>query len=125
LEFNRKIKFVYLEKKPKEETKLNGTIDENDENSNTSGVLADGNDNSDIKEEITPKRNAVRTAKVKVTKYGEDDEDDEHIMHGMETDDIESDYMGSDSETEKKIKKAISKPRKPKSGYFIDYSSIN
>jgi hypothetical protein len=43
----------------------------------------------------------------------------------METDEIESDYMGSDSETEKKIKKATAKPRKPKSGYFIDYSSIN
>jgi len=34
----------------------------------------------------------------------------------MELDDNESDYMGSDSETEKKLKKAIAKPRKPKSG---------
>lgn len=82
-------------------------------------MSVDGNDNSGVvKEEITPKRNAVRTAKEKVTKYGEDDneEDDEIIIHGMETDGNESDYMGSDSETEKKLKKVTAKPRKPKSG---------
>jgi hypothetical protein len=46
----------------------------------------------------------------------------------MELDDVESDYMGSDSETEKKIKKATTKPkqpRKPKSGYFIENSFQN
>ena len=90
----------------------------------------DGNDSSGlIKEEITPKRNAQRTAKEKVSKYGEDNdnEEDDSIIHGMETDDNESDYMGSDSDTEKKIKKTNTKPkqpRKPKSGNFNYYLSI-
>lgn len=101
-----------------EENKLNGTIDEN---SNASIVAADDNDNSDlVKEETSPKRNAQRTAKEKVTKYAgdNDDEEDDSVIHGMEIDDgdQESDYMGSDSDTEKKIKKANTKPRKPKSG---------
>jgi len=90
-----------------EENKLNGTIDEN---SNASIVAADDNDNSDlVKEETSPKRNAQRTAKEKVTKYAgdNDDEEDDSVIHGMEIDDgdQESDYMGSDSDTEKKIKK--------------------
>jgi len=108
------------EKKPTEtkEKDLDGTVDEN---GHASGLSGDEHDNSGVKEEISPKRNAERTAKVKVAKYREaDDEDDDSIIHGMEMDDdIESDYMGSDSETEKKIKKATAKPkqpRKPKSG---------
>ncbi|CAF3358812.1 unnamed protein product [Rotaria sp. Silwood1] len=109
--------------------KLNGTIDENDENSNVSMMSVDGNDNSGlVKEEVTPKRNAQRTAKEKVTKYGgdNDEEDDDSVIHGMEIDDNESDYMGSDSDTEKKIKKANTKPkqpRKPKSATANNASS--
>ncbi|CAF3850431.1 unnamed protein product, partial [Rotaria magnacalcarata] len=112
------------EKKASEskEKKLDGTIDENNENSNASMMSIDGHDNSGVvKEEISPKRNAKRTAKEKVTKYDEDndvDEEDESFIRGMQSDDNESDYMGSDSETEKKLKKAITKPkqiRKPKS----------
>ena len=103
---------------------MNGTVDEHDENSNTSITSVNGHDNSGVvKEEITPKRNAERSAKVKVTKYGEDDndEEDESIIRGMDIDDDdkESDYMGSDSDTEKKLKKVGAKPkqaRKPKSG---------
>ncbi len=67
-------------------------------------------------EPIEPKRNAERTAKAKV-KYGEDDEEeeDDDFIQGMEMDENEeSDYMGSDSETEKKIKKANTKPKQPK-----------
>jgi hypothetical protein len=87
-------------------------------------VSVDGNDNTTevVKEAITPpKRNAERTAKVKVAKYGGDDDDDDDddisIIRGMETDDgNESEFMGSDSDTEKKIKKANTKPRKPKTG---------
>ncbi|CAF2365861.1 unnamed protein product [Rotaria sp. Silwood2] len=97
--------------------KLNGTIDENDENSNVSMMSVDGNDNSGlVKEEVTPKRNAQRTAKEKVTQYGgdNDNEDDDSIIHEMEIDDNESDYMGSDSETEKKIKKGSTKPKQPR-----------
>lgn len=113
--------FVYLEKKTSEtkETKLNGSLEEHDENSNASIASNDGHDNSGVvKEEITPKRNAQRTAKVKVTKYDEDgnEEDDDDIIRGLNIDDgdEESDYMGSDSETEKKIKKAIAKPKQPR-----------
>ena len=107
------------------EKKLNGTMDEHDENSNASMMSVDGHDNSGVvKEEVTPKRNAQRTAKEKVPKYGDDnaDEDNESVIHGMEIDDNESDYMGSDSDTEKKIKKAGAKPkqpRKPKSGMSL------
>ncbi|CAF0793170.1 unnamed protein product [Rotaria sordida] len=125
------------EKKPAEteEKKLNGTIDENDENSNVSMMLVDDNDKVDdndnsglVKEEITPKRNAQRTAKEKVTIYlgDNDDEDDDSIIQGMEIDDIESDYMGSDSESGKKIKKVNVKPkqpRKPKSATANDATS--
>jgi hypothetical protein len=80
-----------------------------DENSNSSIISIDGKDNSDsIKEEISPKRNAKRTAKGKTITYGSDeDEDQENI------DDIESDYVGSDSETEKKIKKTKTKSKPP------------
>jgi hypothetical protein len=77
-----------------------------DENSNSSIISLDGKDNSEsIKEETSPKRNAKRTVKEKVVKYGsdDDDEDQENIDENI------SDYMGSDSETEKKIKK--SKPK--------------
>ena len=104
---------------------MNGTVNEHDENSNASMISTDGHDNSGVvKEEITPKRNAQRTAKEKVAKYGdgdENDEEDESIIRGMDMDDDdnESDYMGSDSDTEKKIKKTNTKPkqpRKPKSG---------
>ena len=115
---------IILEKKSDaktKEAKLNGTVDEHDENSNASMMSVNGHDQSSlVKEEITPKRNAVRTAKVKVTKYGSDHEDDDDgIIHAMETDEVESDYMGSDSDTEKKIKKVTAKPKKvskPKSG---------
>jgi len=96
------------------EKDLNGTIDENENGNASSG---DEHDNSGVtKEEISPKRNAQRTAKVKVTKYDEEnDEDDDSIIHGMELDDDnESDYMGSDSETEKKIKRANTKPKQPR-----------
>ncbi|CAF1167473.1 unnamed protein product [Adineta ricciae] len=101
------------------EKKLNGTIDEHDENSNASMMSVNGNDNSGVvKEEISPKRNAQRTAKEKVSKYGggdNDDEEDESIIRGMDVDDdTESEYMGSDSETEKKIKKTSSKPKQPR-----------
>jgi len=99
----------------KEENELNGATDENND---VSIGGEDGNDNSDlIKEEITPKRNAQRTAKEKVTKYDgdNDEEDDESIIHGMEMDEEEeSDYMGSDSDTEKKLKKALAKPKQPR-----------
>lgn len=81
------------------------------------------NQSSFVKEEVTPKRNAGRSAKAKVKKYGsgeDDDDDDEDIIQGMqESDDNASDYLGSDSETEKKIRKASEKPKKtskPKSG---------
>jgi len=96
------------------EEKLNGSFDEN----NHESIIGDGNDNSDlVQEEIELKRNAQRSAKVKVVRYGEydNDEDDDGIIHAMETDDEnESDYMGSDSETEKKIKKANAKPKQPR-----------
>ena len=119
--------FYPLEKKPSEvkEKELNGTIDEHDETSNALIISTDDHDNSGVvKEEITPKRNAERTAKDKVTKYGDgedNDEDDDEIIHGMDIDDDdkESFYMGSDSDSGKKIKKTNTKPkqpRKPKSG---------
>jgi len=109
---------VLQKKKPNEtkEEKLNGSFDENDENGHAS-ISGDGNDNSDLgNEDTSPKRNAQRTAKVKVVRYGEyDNEEDEGIIHAMETDDEnESDYMGSDSDTEKKIKKANTKPKQPR-----------
>jgi len=122
------VTLFYLGKKSTEteDKKLNGTIDEHDESSNHGRMSVDGNDNSGlIKEEITPKRNAKRTAKEKVSKYGGDNEDEEEdsIIHGMESDDNHSDYMGSDSETEKKIKKTNTKPRKPKSSKLNHYLS--
>lgn len=97
-------------------------MDENDEHSDASMMSVDGHDTSGaVKEETSPKRNAQRTAKEKVKKYGDDEEEDESFIRGMESDDKESEYMGSDSETEKKLKKAVTKPkqpRKPKSGKF-------
>jgi hypothetical protein len=99
-----------IEKKPTEPTKekkSNGTIDEN---SNSSIISIDGKDTSEnIKEDpSSPKRNAKRTVKEKVVKYGTDEEDDDdenqENFHGDE-----SDYVGSDSDTEKIIKK--SKPK--------------
>ncbi|CAF3730269.1 unnamed protein product [Adineta steineri] len=103
-----------------EEKKLNGTTDEHDEANNISTMSGGGgNDESDIvQEDIEPKRNAQRTAKAKVEKYvgdNEDDEDDEiSIVKGMEIDEVESDYMGSDSDTEKKLKKVTAKPKQPR-----------
>ena len=82
-------------------------------------AFVNGHDTSEVvKEEITPKRNAERSAKVKVAKYGDDDEDgeEEGSIRGMAVEESESDYMGSDSDTEKKLKKATVKPRKRKSG---------
>ncbi len=79
---------------------MNGTIDEN---SNSSIISIDGKDNSDsIKEEIEPKRNAQRTVKGKVVKYGSDEDNDDENQENINNN--ESDYIGSDSETEKKIK---------------------
>ena len=76
-----------------------------DENSNSSIVSIDGKDNSEMNmEEVSPKRNAKRTAKGKVVKYGSDEEDEDQ-------ENIESDYVGSDSETEKKVKKTKTKPK--------------
>ena len=101
---------------------MNGTLDDQDGQSDASMISHDGNDQSiSIKEEVTPKRNAQRTAKVKVKKYGsgEDEGDEDGMILGMESEDNESDYLGSDSEVEKKIQKANSKPKKapkPKSG---------
>ena len=71
-----------------------------------------------VKEEITPKRNAERSAKVNVPTYGGDDEnvEDEGSIRGMAVEESESDYMGSDSDTEKKLKKVTAKPKKRKSG---------
>ncbi len=113
--------FFNLEKKSDEakEKKTNGAAEEHEETSDVSGLFNDENDNSVVgKEEITPKRNAQRSAKGKVTKYGEDeeDEDDESMIRGLSIDDDDnaSNYMGSDSDTEKKIKKANAKPRQPK-----------
>lgn len=113
------------------EKKLNGTIDGDGDQSDTSMMSVDGQNQSTIvKEEVTPKRNAQRTAKGKVKKYGsgdddDDADDDDGIIRGMESEDNESDYMGSDSETEKKIRKGSTKPKKvtkPKSGtnFFIE-----
>jgi len=95
--------FFFIEKKSSETTKekkMNGTIDEN---SNSSIISIDGKDNSDsIKEEIELKRNAQRTVKGKVVKYGSDEDNDDENQENI--DNNESDYIGSDSETEKKIK---------------------
>lgn len=90
-------------------------------------MSVNGHDQSSlVKDEITPKRNAQRSVKGKVTKYGSDNEDDdEGIIQGMESDEVESDYMGSDSDTEKKIKKTLVKPKKvtkPKSGQIFTLS---
>ncbi|CAF3458364.1 unnamed protein product [Rotaria sp. Silwood1] len=97
------------EKKPNETTKekkMDGTLDEN---SNSSIISIDGKDNTEnIKEEISPKRNAKRTAKGKVVKYGSDEDNEENQEN---IDDNEPDYVGSDSEIEKKIKKTKSKPK--------------
>jgi hypothetical protein len=79
-----------------------------DENSNSSIISIDGKDNSDsIKEEISPKRYAKRTAKGKTIKYGSDEDNDD------ENQENQSDYLGSDSETEKKIKKTKTKAKPP------------
>ncbi len=106
------IRFLNIEKKSSETTKekkTNGTVDEN---SNSSIISIDGKDNSDnIKEETSPKRNAKRTAKGKVVKYGSDEDNDDEDQENIG--DNESDYIGSDSETEKKIKKPKSKPKAP------------
>jgi hypothetical protein len=80
-----------------------------DENSNSSIVSLDGKDNSDnVKEEVSPKRNAKRTVKGKAVKYGSDEDDDQE---NIDDDDNVSDYMGSDSDTEKKIKKTKPKAK--------------
>ncbi len=78
-----------------------------DENSNSSIISLDGKDNSEnFKEEISPKRKAQRTAKGKTVKYDSDDDENQENLDGNE-----SDYIGSDSETEKKIKKTKPKPK--------------
>ncbi|CAF0740339.1 unnamed protein product [Rotaria sordida] len=101
-----------IEKKPNETTKekkMDGTIDEN---SNSSMISIDGKDNSEnIKQEMSPKRNAKRTVKGKVVKYGSDEDSSNENQENIG--DNESDYVGSDSEIEKKIKKTKSKPKIP------------
>lgn len=87
---------------------MDGTMDEN---SNTSIVSIDGKDKSEqIKEETSPKRNAKRTAKGKVVKYGSDEDEDENQEN---IDDIESDYCITDSDSEKKTKKSKPKLKVP------------
>ncbi|CAF0742312.1 unnamed protein product [Rotaria sordida] len=101
-----------IEKKSNETTKekkMDGTIDEN---SNSSMISIDGKDNSEnIKQEMSPKRNAKRTVKGKVVKYGSDEDSSNENQENIG--DNESDYVGSDSEIEKKIKKTKSKPKIP------------
>jgi len=88
---------------------MNGTVDEN---SNSSIISIDGKDDSEnIKEENSLKRNAQRTAKGKTVKYGSDEDNDDENQENI--DDNESDYMGSDSETEKKVKKTKPKAKAP------------
>lgn len=88
---------------------MNGTLDEN---SNSSIISIDGKDDSEnIKEENSLKRNAQRTAKGKTVKYGSDEDNDDENQENI--DDNESDYMGSDSETEKKVKKTKPKAKAP------------
>lgn len=90
------------------EKKTSGTVDEN---SNSSIMSIDGKDNSEIiKEEVvvSPKRTAKRAVKEKPIKYGSDEDDDDDQEN---IDENESDYIGSDSETEKVIKKPKSKPK--------------
>lgn len=93
-----------LEKKTSEgtkEKKMNGTIDEN---SNSSILSVDG------KDETSPKRNAKRTAKDKVTKYG--GSDDEEMENQENLNDSQSDFVvDDDSDSEKKVKKAKSKAK--------------
>jgi len=101
------------DKKSNETTKEKKTNGAMDENSNSSIISIDGKDNSEnIKEGTSPKRNVQRTAKAKVVKYGSDEDDEENQEN---IDDNESDYMGSDSDTEKKIKKTKpkAKPQSP------------
>ncbi len=100
-----------IEKKATETTKekkSNGTIDEN---SNSSIISIDGKDNSEsLKEDTSPKRNAKRTVKGKVVKYGTDEEDDDdENQENFHSD--QSDYVGSDSDSEKIIKKAKPKAK--------------
>jgi hypothetical protein len=115
------------------EKSLNETTNGHDESSNLSSMSNDVRDRSQsIKDEITPKRNAQRSVKGKVTKYvtdhdnddddGDDGDDDDNVIHGMQIDEQESDYMGSDSDTERKLKKVTAKPKKiakPKSGTIL------
>lgn len=68
-------------------------------------------------DEISPKRNAKRTVKGKVVKYGSDEDEDD------DQENIESDYIGSDSESEKKIKKSKSKT-KPAVNSFIPFDNF-
>lgn len=80
-----------------------------DENSNCSIISMDGKENGEnVKEELSPKRNAKRTAKGKVIKYGSDEDSNENQEN---IGDDESDYIGSDSDSEKKIKKSKPKPK--------------
>ena len=95
----------YIDKKSTETTKEKKM----DENSNSSIISIDGKDSTEnIKEETSPKRTAKRTAKAKVVKYGSDEDDDDDQEN---IEDNESDYLGSDSDTEKKIKKSKPKPQ--------------
>ena len=79
-----------------------------EENSNSSILSVDGKDPLD---EISPKRNAKRTAKVKVKTYGGSDDEDLDQMDENDFDNEQSDYRASDSENEKKIKKSKSKAK--------------
>ena len=107
-------RFVVAEKKTDETTKekkMNGTMDEQ---SNSSILSGDGKEPGEsVKEEVSPKRNAKRTAKGKAIKYGgSDDEDDDDNDDDQEnTNGDYSDYMGSDSDEEKKVKKAKTKAK--------------
>ena len=77
--------------KTTEEKKSNGAADEN---SNSSIISADG------KDEVSPKRNAKRTAKGKVANYGGSENEDQENL-----DDSQSDFQLDDSDGEKKKKK--------------------
>jgi hypothetical protein len=77
---------------------MNGSLDEH---SNTSIVSLDGKEVEEFhQDEFSPKRNAKRTAKGKTINYAGSDEENEENQ---------SDYLGSDSETERLVKKSKSK----------------
>ena len=99
---------LFAEKKASEaakEKKLDSTVD-----SNASIISLDGQDQCEnVKDDLSPKQYSKRPAKAKAIKYGNSDDDEENNQENL--DDDESDYQGSDSDTEKKVKKAKTKPR--------------